>query len=152
MKTKVIDTREYVRTLAELSGRGEEVCMPVAGGSMTPFLVHERDAVCFSKPKAPLKKGDIVFYQRKSGQYVMHRICRTGEEGYYMVGDAQWQIEGPLQEACIFAVITKVRRKGRWIGKKNFWWWFFAHIWIRIIPARRTVMRIYHCVRKWIKE
>ena len=143
MKTKIVNTREYVSALRELVGNGEEVCLPVAGWSMSPFLAHERDVICFSKPAEDLKKGDMVFYQRGSGQYVMHRICKVKKEGYYLVGDAQQEIEGPIERERIFAVVIRVRRKGEWIGPENFWWKFFAVAWIRVIPLRRFIMRIY---------
>ena len=54
----------------------------------------------------------MVFYQRQNGQYVMHRIYKVKNENYYMAGDAQREIEGPLQKDQIFALITKVQRKG----------------------------------------
>ena len=37
------------------------------------------------------------------------------KEEYYLIGDAQTVIEGPIQREQIFAVVTKVKRKGEWI-------------------------------------
>ena len=73
----------------------------------------------------------------------MHRICKVKEEGYFIVGDAQQVIEGPVQESQIFGLVTKVKRKGKWIGPKDFWWEFFEHVWIRLIPLRHILMRVY---------
>ena len=97
MKERVVDTREYVSVLREIAEEGKVVSMRIAGSSMSPFLCHNRDYIYFTKPDRELRKGDVVFYQRDSGQYVMHRICRVRPEGYYLVGDAQTQIEGPLR-------------------------------------------------------
>lgn len=145
---KVLDTREYVSVLKALAEEGKAVNMTVAGNSMNPFLVHGRDAVCFEKRNRELHVGDIVFYQRKNGQYIMHRICKTKPEGFYLVGDAQTEIEGPIEEAQIFAVVTKVRRNGICIGPGDFWWEFFEHIWIRMLPIRPAVRAIYNiCYR-----
>ena len=85
----------------------------------------------------------MVFYQRDNGQFVMHRIWKKKSDGYYMIGDAQTEIEGPLREDQIFALITKVQRKGKWIGPGDFWWKFFEHIWLCIIPLRRVLMFLY---------
>lgn len=145
---RVVDTREYVSMLKELTEEGKEVNMLIAGNSMSPFLIHERDSICFKKPDRELKKGDMVFYQRKNGQYVMHRICKVKPEGYYIVGDAQQEIEGPVAREQIFALITKVRRKETWIGPGDFWWEFFEHVWINIVPLRKGVVRIYGYVHK----
>lgn len=144
---KVVDTREYVSMLRGLVEEGNEVSMLISGNSMSPFLIHQRDTICFKKPDRELKAGDMVFYQRKSGQYVMHRICRAKKEGYYIVGDGQNIIEGPVKREQIFAVITKVQRKGKWIAPGNFWWEFFARIWIRIIPLRFKIVRMYSFVK-----
>ena len=143
MDVKQVDTREYVSVLREIAEEGKVVSMLIAGSSMAPFLCHNRDYIYFTKPERELRRGDMVFYQRDSGQYVMHRIYRVKHEGYYMVGDAQTQIEGPLRRDQIFAVITQVKRAGKMIRPGDFWWEFFEHIWIRIVPARRTVMALY---------
>ncbi len=143
MDVKQVDTREYVSVLREIAEEGKVVSMLIAGSSMAPFLCHNRDYIYFTKPERELRRGDMVFYQRDSGQYVMHRIYRVKHEGYYMVGDAQTQIEGPLRRDQIFAVITQVKRDGKMIRPGDFWWEFFEHIWIRIVPARRIVTALY---------
>lgn len=147
---RTIDTNEYVTVLRELTEQGKEVSVLISGNSMAPFLCHQRDMICFEKPKGLLRKGDMVFYQRENGQFLMHRIYRVTRQGYYLVGDAQRVIEGPLKEEQIFAVITKVKRKGHWIGPGNFVWEFFEHIWIRMVPARHLFMALYRrlCRRK----
>lgn len=138
-----IDTCEYVTALRQLVLEGHEVSTRIAGSSMAPFLVHGRDTVFFRTPDRPLKPGDMVFYQRRSGQYVMHRVCKIKNGGYYLVGDAQTVIEGPLDRDQIFGLVTRVRRKGRLIGPGSFWWFFFARIWRRMIPLRPYVLALY---------
>ena len=140
---RIVDTREYVSALRELIEEGKEVSMLIAGSSMAPFLVHRRDYIYFKKPERNLRKGDMVFFERDSGQYVMHRIWKVKPDGYYIVGDAQNEIEGPVREEQIFAIITKVKRKDHWIEPGDFWWEFFEHIWIRMVPVRRIVMKLY---------
>lgn len=140
---RVLDTTEYVTVLKELVNEGKELNVVVAGNSMSPFLVHERDVIYFKKPDRTLKRGDIVFFQRKNGFYVMHRIWKKKPEGYYIVGDGQFEIEGPVQEEQIFALITGVCRKGKELGPGNLRWEFFEHIWIRIVPFRKYLLRFY---------
>ena len=143
MIERVVDTNEYVSVLRELAEEGRVVSMLIAGSSMSPFLCHNRDYIYFTKPDRELRRGDMVFYQRDTGQYVMHRIYKRKKDGYYMVGDAQTQIEGPLRRDQIFARIIKVKRKGRIIEPGNFWWEFFDHVWIRIIPLRKVIEKLY---------
>lgn len=131
-----VDTKEYLTMVRELVEQGKEVSVLVSGGSMTPFLGDKRDTIYVSKPERELKKGDMVFYQRSSGQFVMHRICKVKEDGFYIIGDAQQVIEGPVKREQIFGIITKVQRKGRWIGPGDFWWEFFEKVWVNMIPLR----------------
>lgn len=138
-----VDTRQYVSMLRELVHDGKEVSMLITGSSMSPFLLSHKDTVCFKAPWRPLRKGDMVFYERDSGQFVMHRICRVRKEGLYIVGDAQREIEGPVRPDQVFALITKAKRRGKWVGPGNFWWEFYEHIWIRLVPFRPAIFKLY---------
>lgn len=149
MKERVVDTREYVSVLREIAAEGKVVSMRIAGSSMSPFLCHNRDYIYFTKPDRALRKGDMVFYQRDTGQYVMHRILKKDSRGFYIVGDAQTAIEGPVREDQIFARIIKVQRKGKFLQSGDFWWEFFEHVWIRMIPVRRVIVKLYSIGAKW---
>lgn len=145
---KRIDTFEYVSALKKLVEEGHEVSMIISGSSMAPFLCHERDSIFFKAPDRELKPGDIVFYQRASGQYVVHRICKVKNGSYYIVGDAQTVIEGPVEREQIFAVVTKVIRKGVTLKPGDYWWGFFAHVWIHIIPFRPLMVKLYSLIKR----
>ena len=150
---KVVDTYAYISALRSLTEEGYEVAVIIAGNSMNPFLVHQRDQIYFKKPDRPLRRGDMVFYQRCDGRYIMHRICKVEGNQYYIVGDAQTVIEGPILEDQIFGLITKVQRKGKWIYPNHLVWKFYEKIWVRTIPVRRHLMRVYSFVgRRFGKE
>ena len=138
-----VDTDAYVSMLRDLVNEGKECRLLISGSSMAPFLVHERDSILFSKPDRELRRGDMVFYQRDNGQYVMHRILHVRPEGLYIIGDAQTEVEGPVRPEQVFALVTKVNRKGKWIGPGNFWWWFFSTVWLRLFPIRRLILKLY---------
>ena len=138
-----LDTDAYVSALRDLVNEGKECRLLISGSSMAPFLVHERDSIIFSKPQRELQRGDMVFYQRETGQFVMHRILHVKPEGLYIVGDAQTEIEGPVNPSQVFAVVTKAQRKGKWIGPGDFWWWFFRTVWLRLVPARKIILKLY---------
>lgn len=140
---RIIDTGAYVSMQRELVDSGKEASMRIVGNSMAPFLIHERDYITFVKPDREIRCGDMVFYQRDNGQFVMHRIWKVKPDGYYIVGDAQQEIEGPIRRDQIFALITKVKRKGKWLEEGDFWWEFFKKVWIHMIPFRRKLMWLY---------
>ena len=138
-----VDTRQYVSMLCELVREGKEVSMLITGSSMSPFLLSHKDTICFKTPWRPLRRGDMVFYERQSGQFVMHRIYKVRDEGLYIVGDAQHEIEGPVNPNQVFGLVTKANRRGKWIGPKDFWWKFYAHIWIRLVGLRPIIFQLY---------
>lgn len=143
MAVRTVDTREYVSILRELVQEGKEVSMTIAGSSMSPFLCHARDRICFKAPWREPRRGDMVFYERPNGQFVMHRILRQTPQGYDIIGDAQIAVEHGVQREQIFAIITKVCRKGKWMQPGDFWWEFFGHVWLRVIPLRRMLTGLY---------
>lgn len=143
-----MDSNEYMNILKDLVEEGREVNLVVSGHSMTPFLVEKRDQIYFRKPDRKLKRGDMVFYQRNTGQYVMHRIGKTDSKGFYMIGDSQTQMEGPIYREQIFGLVVKAERKGKLIGPGNFWWEFFEHVWIHMILLRPIFTRLYNMIRK----
>lgn len=148
---KTVDTNEYMSVLQSLVNEGKDVGLLISGDSMSPFLVHERDYIYFRTPDRELKKGDMVFYQRRTGQYIMHRILDVKQDGYYMAGDNQVLIEGPIDRSQIFALVTKVKRNGRWIGPESLTWKFYEKVWIRMIPVRSLIGRICRKTKRMVK-
>lgn len=143
-----VETGPFVSMLRQLVEEGHEVSLLISGNSMLPFLIHERDTIYFKQPARPLKPGDMVFYQRLTGQYVMHRIYRIRSDGYYLLGDAQQQVEGPLRREQIFALVTKVRRKGKMLREGDLCWMFFQYFWRWLRPLRWKILSCYHKLKK----
>ena len=132
---------EYEALLKE----GAELPLTISGESMLPFLFPGRDTVYLRAPDRPLQRGDIAFYRRADGTYVLHRVWDAKPECFWCVGDAQDRVEGPLPARCVFAYVTAVRRKDKLIRPETRLWRFFAGPWFRTIGQRR---RILHWLRR----
>ena len=65
----------------------------IVGISMYPLLRQRKDSVHIVKIDSPLKKNDVILYQRDSGQYVLHRIIKIKNSNYIICGDNQWKKE-----------------------------------------------------------
>ena len=115
----------------------------ISGNSMSPFLVHGRDTVYLSRLDRPAKRGDVLLYKRESGAYILHRVYKVEKDSYTMVGDAQTQLEQGIRQDQIIAIMTSALRKGKLQKKGSFWWEFFEKLWIRIIPLRPILTKIY---------
>ena len=148
---RIIDTSEYVSAILSILEEGKEVPLPVKGSSMTPFLADGRDRVFLKKAPERLRRGDIILYQRDNGVYVLHRICRIRKHGtarlYDLVGDAQTRIEHDIRRDQIHAKAVRIERKGVLKTPGTFYWWFFQHIWVSIIPMRHLVLHLYSVIR-----
>ena len=144
----IVDTIEYLSNIKELVENGQEVAIIVAGWSMMPFLRNQRDRVLLKKPTGALKVDDIVFYQRRSGQYVLHRIYKVQPDGCYMMGDSQIALEGPIGTDTVFAIVTEIERNGRWISAESFAWRFASALWRILYPLRKLAYRARKAIRK----
>ena len=145
------NTFEHLSAIRARVQGGSRERLYISGASMTPFLAHRRDSVMLTKQDQPLKAGDIVFYQRKSGQFILHRIYHVekneGRLAYDIVGDGQTQIEYNVLPDQIFAVVYEANRKGRVVTPKSFWWRFFQGPWRWIMPMRPLVTKTYTRIR-----
>lgn len=123
------------------------------GCSMCPFFLGGRDYVYLKRPTLfPLQRGDIALFQRKNGQYVIHRVhhIETTEFGrmYYMLGDNQTWLEGPIPEDEIQAITTQIMRKGKLIDcNTNKFYRFTSKLWLYIRPIRPIFIQLWI----WIK-
>lgn len=145
---RVLDPEVLMEPLLSLLEEAEAVPLVISGSSMTPFLVHGRDKVLLSKPRRPLKKGDMILYRRAGGAYVLHRICRAEGDSYTLVGDAQTTLEPGIRREQVLALVTAVERKGKLLRAGSFWWEFFEKIWIRVIPLRPALRAVYSRLRR----
>lgn len=147
---KIVSPDLIMDPLLALLDETTSVPLVISGNSMTPFLVHHRDTVYLSKASRPLKRGDMVLYQRDNGSYILHRVFRVQDapHTYTMVGDAQTMLEPGIRPDQIRALVTAVRRKDKLLKKGSFWWVFFEKIWIRMVPMRPAVRNIYSFIKK----
>lgn len=139
---------ELIPELLAAMEQGQIVSLTISGNSMTPFLVSGRDTVFLGRVELPLKTGDMVLYQRRTGQYVLHRICDRRGETYQLVGDAQTAVEEGICREQILARVVGLRRKGKLQGPGSFWWEFFRLVWVRMIPLRPGVMKLYRMLNR----
>jgi len=122
---------------------GAELPLVVSGESMLPFLRPGQDTVFLKRPDAPLQRGDIAFYRRFDGSYILHRVYRAEPGMYWFLGDAQTRVEGPLPAQCVFAYVTAVRRGKQLIRPAQPLWRFFAGPWLKHVRQRPRFLRVY---------
>lgn len=130
---------------------GNSICIKPQGYSMYPVLVPGRDEAVVEPVCADrLKRGDVVLYRRDpevtGGILVIHRIWKCAADGFYMVGDNQKEIEGPLRADQIKGIMVGIKRKGRYVPVSGIIYRLCTGIWLWLRPLRpvisKTVARI----------
>ncbi len=110
---KEFKLKEYDNLIKEVIESGGEFRMYPKGVSMLPILRQGKDSVVLIKPTFPLRRGQIIFYQRKNGQYVLHRIVGVKKEHYILCGDNQTYREEGITQDMIIAVVSKIYRNDK---------------------------------------
>lgn len=147
MRELSLSLKDLYPLIAETLDAGGEVYITVRGNSMSPFLYDGRDQAVFAPlPARKIRKGDIVFYQRQNGQYVMHRVYAVDEHGVMtLLGDAQWTLEPGIRPEQLRAFVPRVVRKGREIScERGLWHRLMTAYQLRIRHpgAARLAMRL----------
>ena len=126
----------------------EALPLVISGNSMSPFLIHGRDTVYLSRLTRPIRRGDVLLYQRDSDAYVLHRVYKVENNNLTMVGDAQTELEEGIRPEQVIAIMTMADRKGKKQAPGTFWWEFFEKVWIRLLPFRPIIRTIYTAISK----
>lgn len=143
----VLDTTKYLDAVCRMLEDGEvNVPVPVTGVSMQPFL-RNGDFAYLEPIREPVKKGDIVLYQRRHGQYILHRVYRLREGGFWMLGDSHLKPE-PVDADQLRGKVAFVRCGGRDIHPGDRRWWLFAYPWRWLAPWRKQIYQI----RAWTQQ
>ncbi len=120
---------------------GGEVTFSPKGVSMLPLIRPELDSVVLKKADGSLKKGDIAFYRRDNGKFVLHRVIGAKNGIYQMCGDNQGFVEKEVEDRLIIAVVKEVIRNGRTVDFKSPLYKFylntliFKRLWKRIFST-----------------
>jgi len=139
--------------IIELLDKGNAVQFTPIGSSMCPLFAPNRDmAIVEPVGDRKLKRGDIVLYRRVQGPLVLHRLYKVKNNQYYMVGDNQREIEGPLAREQIKGVMVAMVRKGKHFTTHNIWYRMASALWLWLRPVRYLIqgpaVRLFRLFRK----
>ncbi len=124
-----------------------EFSLKVTGSSMVPTFLDKQSMAWLKKDAAYTPRaGDVVFFIREDGAFVLHRILKIRKDGkLVMNGDAQTWTE-VIDPAQIMARMTHYVQKPD--GKdrsadsfycRNWQWW-----WRKLRPIHAIWARLYY--------
>lgn len=119
-------------------GRDEAVVAPVSQNGTCDGVVDTLEAY---RDVSELKRGDVVLYRRDQGILVLHRIWKRQGDKFYLVGDNQKEIEGPLRPDQMKGIMVGMVRGGKKISVKNPIYRLLTGIWLWMRPMRPVVSK-----------
>lgn len=130
-----METREIYMQLDDLMplfreqlAAGQKVKFSPRGTSMLPMLRQGIDTVTLSPLPKKLKKYDLPLYQRKNGQYVLHRVVKVGET-YTCIGDNQFFPEPGLTHDQMIAVVSSCTRGSKSYSVTDWRYGLYCRLW-----------------------
>lgn len=127
-----------------------KVKITVTGNSMYPLLRTGIDEVILKQAKS-YKKGDVVFYKRDDGSYILHRIVGKENDAFYLAGDAEIRKEYPIYANQIIGVATDFVSRGKRFSHKNPVYLIYSFLWMLLLPYRQEIIRMYINFRSVLK-
>ncbi|MBE6569645.1 MAG: peptidase S24 [Ruminococcaceae bacterium] len=144
--TRTLDALQDGDDLLRLLDDGVQIPLLVTGSSMLPFLRDGRDTVLLQKADK-LKRGQILFFRRANGMFILHRIRKIWPDGRILVnGDAQnWcEVVMPFQAA---AVVRGIVRDGKVKNPDGFLLRLRDALWYPTRPVRPFIFRVVSFLR-----
>lgn len=127
--------------MAPKLAQGGSVSVTVSGYSMHPMLRHRQDTVQLQAAEH-YGKGDLIFYRREDGHFVLHRIVRVVDPGEYVCcGDNQYEPEAVKAEQVI-AKMTCFTRAGKVYPAEHKGYRAYVAAWVWLFPVRRPILAL----------
>lgn len=138
---------DYDSLIREVLSTGGEFRLYPHGTSMLPLLRQGRDSVSLRQVDSPIRKNDILFYQRPDGSYVLHRVRTVTPKELTMWGDNQTAPERGVCPDWIIGRVTRIFRDDKEVNcdgsryRRYLGLWQFAFI-------RGLLLKLYHFLER----
>lgn len=122
------------------------------GHSMHPLIRYRQDQVTIRACSRPLRKGDIVLFQRSDNRYVVHRVQSLTDTAVQTIGDNCSAPDAPIAPEMVLGLVTHVHRGNRTLHVDTRRWRTLGRIWIALQPLRITTRRVLGPVKRAIRN
>lgn len=128
----------------EKSGRDSAVIVPAKKSGRDSAVIAPPEKSGGQSANLRYRKGDVVLYRGEGQKLILHRICRlkkekNGSTAYYMAGDNQSRLEGPIYQEQIKGVLVAVIRKGKTFTVNNLIYRAVFTVWRWLRPVRPQI-------------
>lgn len=135
-----IPDRPFLSECAEMLENGQEVVLTARGESMYPF-VRDGDKVLLLK-SMEVHTGDIVLGIDEEDRFVMHRVMRTDDKGYVLMGDANLRKKEYCTSSGIKGIVISIMHNGKTRLCSSRRERMLSGIWRALLPVRRFLLLV----------
>lgn len=141
-------SKDTYKTIIE--EKGFYIATPV-GTSMLPLLISREDTVKLVKPEV-VKKYDVILYQRKNGDFVLHRVVKVKKDSYVLCGDNQFIKEYGITKDMIIGKMEGFYKKEEYIEATSKKYMKYSKRRVASIPFRKLKADIKKLIKKIIRK
>ena len=147
-KSEQTTDSSFTLDIEQLLKQGDVIRIKPQGTSMYPLFVPGREEACIERTDfSSLKRGDVILYRRDKSILVLHRIWKITNNSFYMVGDNQTEIEGPLRADQVRGKLTAFVHNGKYVNVKNPIYRFTSSLWLFLRPLRPCFWKLMSFLR-----
>ncbi|MDO4515524.1 MAG: S24/S26 family peptidase [Bacillota bacterium] len=138
-----IHLSDYDGLIREVLASGGEFRLYPRGISMRPLLRQGRDSVSLRRLDSPIRKNDILFYQRPDGRFVLHRVRSVTPNGLTLWGDNQTRPEHGVSPDWVIGRVTRIFRDDKEVFCDGFGYRLYRELW-QFTILRSLLLKLYH--------
>lgn len=141
-----MNDRKIIDEAVGILNDGYSVTLPVAGRSMLPFIIGDKESVVLAKPSR-LESRLVVLAWVENRRYVLHRIEKMEGDRLTLMGDGNLKGREYCNVADVKAVATHVvDKKGRKHPLYCAWRRRAVAAWLMAMPVRRYLLAVYRMI------
>ena len=141
-KPSINEIAPYIK---EAVKNGKDVRLTVTGFSMYPLLRGGSDDVILSFSEN-IKKYDVVLFERKTGEYIFHRVIKVKGNLLTIAGDNETKKEYAVEKDRVIATMKAFIRSGKTYSADALWYKVYSRLWLFIFPVRHGATKILHLI------
>lgn len=135
-----VSLSELYPIIAETLSKNGRVEFISRGISMLPMLGDGKNKVVLTAIDGEPCVGDVIFYRRADGSFILHRIVGRNKEGFVCRGDNQIFKEKGVKREWIIARLEGFWNKEEYLDSKSFYTFGYrlrigARRWVKIVKA-----------------
>ncbi len=150
LNEKKLRLEQIMPLVCESLVQGNDVRFSPKGTSMLPMLRQGIDSVVISPIPEEIKKYDLPLYKRANGQFVLHRVVKTGNT-FTCIGDNQFEYEYGIEKEQIIGVVTEFYRGDKKQSVNSAMHRLYCMFWHHSRPVRRIWRKTKDRIKKIIK-